>query len=142
VTTLEQGEARRRFAESRVARLGTVDDGQRPHLVPLVFALEGETVYSPTDEKPKKSTRLQRARNLEQNPNATLLADHYEEDWNTVWWVRARGRGRMVERGTEEFDRANHLLSEKYPQYEREPSTGPVIAIEVEEWLGWAYAEG
>jgi PPOX class probable F420-dependent enzyme len=142
VTTLERDEARRRFAEARVARLATVDDRQRPHVVPFVFVLEGETVYSPTDEKPKKSTRLQRARNLEQNPNATVLADHYEEDWNTVWWVRARGRGRIVERGTEEFELANRLLADKYPQYENEPSTGPAIAIDVEEWLGWAYAEG
>jgi PPOX class probable F420-dependent enzyme len=142
VTTLEQGEARRRFAESRVARLGTVDDRDRPHVVPFVFVLVENTVYSPTDEKPKTSMRLQRARNLEHNPNATVLTDHYEEDWNAVWWARARGRGRIVERGTEEFDQANRLLAEKYPQYEHEPSTGPMIAIEVEEWLGWAYAEG
>ena len=141
MTTLDANETRRRFAEARVARLATVDDRRRPHLVPLVFVLDGETLYSPTDEKPKTSMRLQRVRNLEGNPNATLLADHYDEDWAAVWWARARGRGRVVERGTEEFDRANRLLAGKYPQYEHEPSTGPVVAIDVEEWRGWAYAE-
>ncbi len=139
MTALDPDEARRRFAAARVARLATIDPQGRPHLVPFVFVLDQDTVYSPVDDKPKRTTRLQRLRNIEANPNATVLVDHYDEDWPQVWWVRARGRGRVVDRGTEEFDRADALLQAKYPQYRVEPASGPMIAIEVDDWLGWAY---
>jgi len=53
-------EARRRFATGRVARLATVDAGGCPHLVPIVFALARETIYSVVDAKPKRTTELRR----------------------------------------------------------------------------------
>ena len=133
---------RRRLSEARVARLATVDDRGRPHLVPFVFVLDGDTIYSPIDRKPKTTTRLQRLRNIERNPNVTVLADHYEEDWTKAWWARARGLGRVLERGHAEFARAEDLLAAKYEQYRDDPAAGPIIAIDVTEWRGWSYAEG
>lgn len=131
-------ELRHRFAATRVARLATIGPGGAPHLVPVVFALDGDTVYSAVDAKPKRTTNLQRLANVRDDPRATLLADHYDEDWTALWWVRADGRGRVIERGEPEADRAVELLAARYPQYVATPPPGPVLAVDVERWSGWA----
>ncbi len=131
---------RRRVREARVGRLGTIDGRGRPHLVPFVFAIEGDTLYSPVDRKPKTTTELQRMKNLRANPAATVLVDHYEEAWERVWWVRLRGRGRILEPGTEEFARAERLLEAKYDQYRGQGPQAGMIAMDVEDWLGWSYS--
>jgi PPOX class probable F420-dependent enzyme len=89
---LELEEARRRFAAAPVARLATVAPDSRPHLVPTVFALEGNRIHSIVDTKPKDSTSLARLRNIEANPQVSLLVDEYSDDWERLWWVRADGR--------------------------------------------------
>ena len=92
------GEARRRFAAARVARLATADLEGRPHLVPIVFALAGETLYSVVDAKPKRTTELRRLRNVRSNPSVSLLVDHYDDaDWSALWWVRADGSARVLD---------------------------------------------
>ena len=128
-------EARERFAAARVARLATADAGGRPHLVPVVFALEGDRVYTVVDAKPKRTTALRRLRNVAENPWVALLADHYEEDWAALWWVRAEGRGRVVEADAPEARRAVELLRARYPQ---QRAVGAVLAVDVERWSGWA----
>ncbi len=84
-------EARRRFASARVARLATVSAQGRPHLVPCTFALDGDSIYVAVDHKPKTTTNLKRLRNIAANPNVAMLADHYDEDWQSLWWARADG---------------------------------------------------
>lgn len=128
-------EARERFAAARVARLATVDAGGRPHLVPVVFAVEGDRVYTVVDAKPKRTTALRRLRNVAENPWVALLADHYEEEWAALWWVRAEGRGRVVEADDPEARRAVELLRARYPQ---QRAVGAVLAVDVERWSGWA----
>jgi PPOX class probable F420-dependent enzyme len=129
-------QARDRFAAARVARLATADAGGRPHLVPVVFAVEGERVYSVVDAKPKRTTALQRLANVRQNPAVALLVDHYEDaDWDALWWVRADGRGRVLEPESDEARRAIELLAARYPQ---QRATGAVLAVDVERWSGWA----
>jgi PPOX class probable F420-dependent enzyme len=133
-------QARARFADERVARLATVDGDGRPHLVPVVFALEDETVYSVVDAKPKRTGALRRLDNIRGNPAAALLADHYEEDWSALWWVRADGNGRILdpdrsEEQAREADRAVALLAARYPQ---QSATGLVLAIDVARWSGWS----
>ena len=130
---------RRLASEGRVARLGTIDPDGRPHLVPLCFALDGDTFYSEVDQKPKSSKRLRRLENISRDPRVTILVDHYEEDWPKVWWVRMRGPGRVVDDESER-DRGRRLLIEKYPQYRENPPSGELFAVEVEEWLGWSYS--
>jgi PPOX class probable F420-dependent enzyme len=123
-----------------VGRLATIDADGKSNVVPFVFALEGDTLYSSVDEKPKRTRRLQRIENLRRDPRFTVLVDHYEEDWPAVWWVRLRGQGRVIESGAER-ERAIRVLSEKYDQYDAEATQGAVIALDVEEWRGWAYTE-
>lgn len=128
---------RQRVAEARIARLATIDADGRPHLVPVVFALDVDTLYSAVDAKPKRSRRLQRIENARRRPDVTLLVDHYEEDWARLWWVRLRGRARVLDRG-EEAARAVALLREKYEQYRAEPPGTPVLAVDIDEWRAWS----
>jgi PPOX class probable F420-dependent enzyme len=131
-------EARRRFATARVARLATADAGGVPHLVPVVFAVEDDTVVVAVDRKPKRTTALKRLANVRANPRVALLADHYEEDWDELWWVRADGSGRVAKPGSEDAVRAVHLLQERYPQHRAEPPEGPVLVVAVARWSGWS----
>jgi PPOX class probable F420-dependent enzyme len=128
-------EARERFAAARVARLATADAEGGPHLVPVVFALRDETVYSAVDAKPKRTTSLRRLANVAENPAVSLLVDHYEDDWDRLWWVRADGRGRVLDGSEPEAARAIELLRARYPQ---QRATGAVLAVDVQSWSGWA----
>lgn len=136
---MDNSEPFERLAGERVARLATIDHRSGgSHIVPIVFAVAGDRVYSVVDDKPKRSTDLKRLRNIRADSRVTLLVDHYDEDWTRLWWVRADGRGRIVEPGEEEWDTAVALLTDKYPQYRTIPPHGPVIAIEVENINGWS----
>jgi PPOX class probable F420-dependent enzyme len=125
-----------RVAEARVGRLGTVTAGGRPHLVPCCFVLDGEAIYSAVDDKPKTTFDLARLDNLRATGAASLLVDHYEEDWSRLWWVRMDGRGWVAESG-EVRERALGLLAAKYEQYRRQIPAGPVIVIDVTAWRAW-----
>lgn len=133
---MEERDARRLLAEASVASLATVDATNAPHLVPLVFALDGDTIYSAVDHKPKRSTRLKRLRNIEESPQVSLLVHHYEDDWSQLWWVRVDGNARVIATG-DDWERAAELLADKYPPYRGQPPTGAVIAITIEKVTGW-----
>ena len=135
-----QTACRRRVTESRVARLATIDPDGRPHIVPIAFALVGETLYSAVDWKPKRSRRLQRIENARRRPDVAVLVDHYDDDWTRLWWVRLRGLARVVEAG-EEVARALEALIAKYEQYRITPPGRPVLAIDIVEWHGWSGGE-
>jgi PPOX class probable F420-dependent enzyme len=133
-------EARTRFAAARVARLATVDAAGRPHLVPIAFAVAGDTIYSAVDAKPKRTRALRRLANVRENPAVSLLVDHWDEDdWAALWWVRADGRGRVIDSEDPEARRAVELLRERYPA---QRDAGEVLAVEVDRWSGWAAAAG
>src|SRR5439155_8626336 len=125
-----------RLTAARVARLATTDPDGRPHLVPIVFALDDDTLYSAVDRKPKRSTKLRRIENARARPDVTILVDHYDEDWSRLWWIRLRGSARVLDDG-EERGRARALLQEKYPQYRAEPPDGPVLAVDITEVREW-----
>jgi PPOX class probable F420-dependent enzyme len=120
------------FADAPVARLATVDADGRPHLVPVVFAVRGNTVFTAVDGKPKSTTRLKRLANIEQNPQVSMLVDHYEQDWTQLWWIRVDGTAHIVDNSD-----ALSLLRAKYPQYQQVPLDGPVIEIESRRWSSW-----
>jgi len=125
-----------RFAAAPVARLATVTPDGRPHVVPIVFALDGEVVYTAVDGKPKSTARLQRLANIGANPRVSILVDHYADDWSQLWWVRADGVATVAAEGPE-CARGLTLLRAKYPQYEHVSLEGPVIAVTVEKWASW-----
>jgi PPOX class probable F420-dependent enzyme len=126
-----------RLTTARVARLATTDPDGRPHLVPIVFALDGDTLYSAVDRKRKRSSKLRRIENARARPDVTILVDHYGEDWSGLWWIRLRGRARVLDDG-DERERALALLAEKYPQYRTEPPVGPMLAVDITEIRDWS----
>ncbi|GIF72027.1 TIGR03668 family PPOX class F420-dependent oxidoreductase [Asanoa siamensis] len=130
-------QARARFASARVARLATVSASGQPHLVPVTFALSGDTVYSAVDAKPKRSTALRRLANVAANPLVSLLVDEYDEDWSKLWWVRADGTARTLPADAPEAARAAALLGERYAAF---ALRGPVLAVDVTRWVGWSAA--
>jgi len=117
----------------RVARLATVGADGRPHVVPVCFALDGDTLYTAVDEKPKSTRRLRRLANIEANPWVELVIDHWDEDWSQLWWVRLAGRAEIVEHHA----RALELLQAKYPQYRADPPAGPFVVVTVESRSDW-----
>jgi PPOX class probable F420-dependent enzyme len=136
---LAEEQARARFATVPVARLGTADGQGRPHVVVTTFAVDGDTIYTAVDQKPKSSHTLKRLRNVGENPWVTMLADHYTDDWETLWWVRADGRAAILA-DQRQMAAPLRLLADRYWQYRLAPPPGPVLAVTVERWSGWTGA--
>ena len=104
--------------------------------MPVTFAVDGETVYTAVDHKPKRTTALKRLANIRARPEVSLLVDHYEDDWDRLWWVRLDGRARVVDDGPEHACGVE-LLVEKYAPYRARPPAGPVIVIEITTRRTW-----
>jgi PPOX class probable F420-dependent enzyme len=134
---VDEAEIRRRLAEARVAHLATTGGDGRPHIVPICFVVLSDDIFFAVDHKPKRTTDLQRLRNIAVNPGVAVLVDHYEEDWSGIWWVRIDGRARVLEAG-DASDRAIDALISRYPQYARARPDGPVVSIHVERLSGWS----
>jgi len=134
---LDAEDLRRRIRGSMVARLATVGPDGRPHIVPITFAMDDDTIYFAIDFKPKKTADLQRLRNIEANPSVSVLVDHYEDDWTKLWWVRADGSARIVIDGAL-FEQGIALLTHRYTQYRSARPAGPVIAISIARMTGWS----
>ena len=135
---LDADEARRRFATGRVAYLATLRPDATPALVPMVFEVSGDRVVSIVDSKPKRTNELARLRHIAREPRVTLLVDHYEDDWQLLWWARAEGLARVVDGGTERDEAIGRLLA-KYPQYRTlDGPFGDAVIVEVKRWTGWS----
>jgi len=134
---MDSDEMRRRINGAMVARLATVGRDGRPHIVPITFALDDNTIYFAIDFKPKKTADLQRLRNIEANPSVSVLVDHYEEDWTKLWWVRADGSARIVIDGAM-FEKGIALLTQRYAQYRSARPAGPVVPVAIERITGWS----
>jgi PPOX class probable F420-dependent enzyme len=124
------------FAESPVAMLATAGSDTVPHVVPVVFAVHDDVVYTAVDAKRKSTRKLRRLANIEDNPQVSMLVDHYDDDWSQLWWVRADGVAAIHQSG-EEMATGYALLRRKYPQYQRIALDGPVVTVEVQKWSSW-----
>jgi len=124
--------AEERFANARIGRLATVTAAGRPHVVAVCFTLAGGRIVTAVDAKPKDTRELARLENVRATGRASLLVDHYEEDWSALWWVRVDGVAEVVD-----SESAIDALAAKYEQYRAERPPGPVIAIEPERWRSW-----
>jgi PPOX class probable F420-dependent enzyme len=134
---LTEEDARTRLAGARVARLATVGDDGQPHLVPVTFAVDGDVIYTTVDHKPKKSANLRRLGNIRENPRIALLVDHYDDDWDMLWWVRVDGWASVIE-DERALQGPLDVLAERYAQYRERRPAGPVIMIQVDRWKGWS----
>ena len=127
--------------EHRVARLATADGDGRPSVIPICYVFDGETIYSPLDQKPKSvaAQDLKRVRNIEANPHVSLVIDDYSDDWNTLAYVLISGLAEVMSNGGPEHSRAVELLREKYAQYrEMAIDERPIIKISPTHARRWA----
>jgi PPOX class probable F420-dependent enzyme len=129
-------EARRRFVAARVATLATVDGSGTPHQVPVTFAVSGDTLWTAVDAKPKRGVPLRRHANIAVQPRVSLLAQHWDEDWAALWWVRADGAA-LVTDAADTVRRATESLRAKYPQYQRLAVGPPIIEVRLLSFRGW-----
>ena len=128
----------RRFLDARrVGHLATADAGGAPHVIPVCYARVEDAAYVVIDDKPKTTTRLRRVRNIEANPRAALIVDHYDDDWSRLGWVLLRGPAAILRAG-DEHARALKALRARYPPY-RAMSLGerPVIRLAIEQVTAW-----
>ncbi len=122
--------------DARVARLGTVDSAGAVRLVPVCLAVVGEWVVGAVDHKPKRTGQLRRLDDIQATGSATVLVDHYAEDWSELWWVRVRGRAEVATSG-EARDAALDALVAKYAQYRAHRPQGAMWRIAIDELRWW-----
>ena len=135
---LDPDEARRRFAAGRVAYMATLRSDGTAALVPIVFEVLGDRVVSLVDPKPKRTPELARLQHIAREPRVALLVDHYEDNWELLWWVRAEGMAQVVAGGPERDDALARLFA-KYPQYRTlDGPFGDAMIVEVARWTGWS----
>jgi PPOX class probable F420-dependent enzyme len=124
---------------ARVAHLATADEKGRPHVIPICFVIDGQQLYSPIDEKPKKTSPLQlkRIRNIVANPHVAVVVDRYDENWKRLAYVLIVGTAKVLLRGSRHA-KAVRLLRKKYPQYKRmRLEERPIIRITPTRWKSW-----
>ena len=127
--------ARALLEDTPVARLGLVDDEHHPRVLPVTFALAGETLVTAIDHKRKTvpADRIARVRWLRARPHAALTVDHYEDDWSRLAWVQALGQVKLLGHAPE----AIAALAERYPQYRERAPAGPVIELTPDRFVWW-----
>ena len=136
---LDGGEALRRASAADHGVLATLSKAHGASLVPACYTIDGDRLAIPIDSvKPKGSAALGRVRNLERDPRATLLIEHWDAaDWSRLWWVQL-----FLVRTEEPEDRVARLvrgLSERYPQYRDAPFVD-VLTFRIEKAGGWEAA--
>ena len=133
-------DARDLLSSAQVAVLASVRPDGRAHAVPIVFAIDGDHLYTAVDHKPKSTTRLARLENIAANPQVSVLAQHYNDNWEQLWWVRADGEAVVLE-SADHHQNAVDLLIAKYAQYRSQAPSGNVIAVRINRLTGWAAAD-
>jgi PPOX class probable F420-dependent enzyme len=133
---------RKILKKAKVARLATLDDKNRPHIVPICFAYDGKLFYTAVDRKPKRviRERLARLRNIRAVPRVALLIDEYDEDWTQLWYILIRGKAKLIPKSApKEHAWAIRKLRAKYPQYARGmlADDAPIIRITPERATFW-----
>ena len=118
-----------------VARLGLVDERDRPRVLPVAFAVFEDALWSAIDRKPKRSAEPARLRRLRRRPEAALLVDAYSDDWSRLGWVELSGRVSILD--ADDAGDALEALAAKYPQYRAEPPPGPLLRLAPEHFACW-----
>jgi PPOX class probable F420-dependent enzyme len=119
-----------------VAVLATSSNAGPPHVVPITFALHGDTLYTAVDHKPKESRALTRVANIDANPLVSVLVHSYSNDWSSLWWCRLDGEASIHKNGLELASAREHLVA-KYEQYSGHKIEGPAIVVRIDRAVGW-----
>lgn len=139
---LARDEARARLAAHDHGILCTVHAERGVDAVPVAYVVDDDDyVAVPIDlVKPKASLRLQRERNLEADPRAMLMIEHWDpDDWSQLWWVRAELRWQGDGDARRMADLAARFAG-RYPQYLDQPFAR-VLMLRIVGVTGWAGAK-
>ena len=140
---LAEDDARARLSAHDHGVLCTVHTERGVDAVPVVYAVDDDGYLGvPIDRvKPKAAGRLQRERNLEADPRATLLVEHWDpDDWSRLWWVRAELRS-LTDADTAREAALAARLADRYPQYRGQPFDR-VLVLRIVGVTGWAGSAG
>ena len=134
---------------ARYALLATIDAKGRPRAVPVCFIAAaddsgGLELLTPLDDKPKSvddKHGLARVRDIERQPQVSLLVEHWDEDWSKLGWLRLNGWATVLEPDEVSWsfpDDAIGRLRAKYPQYATHNlESSPMISINIERAISW-----
>jgi PPOX class probable F420-dependent enzyme len=139
-TTLDElpGWARTLLERGRVARLGLLDDAERPRVMPVTYAIHDGAIWSAVDRKPKRPGEPARVRYLRRRSDAALTVDRYSDDWKELCWVQALGHVEIV--AIETAPGALAALAAKYEPYREQPPPGPLLRFVPERLICWRAA--
>lgn len=105
--------------EGRRAVLVTRREARPPRVMPVCYAVVGDALVTPIDEKPKRVSdpmRLGRVLDVVAAPEVVVLVDRWSEDWRHLAWARVEGSAEVLRRG-DALPPAVAELRRRYPQY-------------------------
>lgn len=119
-----------RFLQTHeLCRLATSSKGGRPHVVPVIYALDGEDIIIAVDYKTKK------LKNLRENPKMALVVDEYRPNRGLM----VEGDCEILERG-KEYLRLLRILFDRFVFYRRNPwgeGESPILKIRPTKVVMW-----
>jgi PPOX class probable F420-dependent enzyme len=119
-----------KFLQSHeLCRLATASKGGRPHVVPVIYALDGENIIIAVDYKTKK------LKNLRENPKVALVVDEYHPNRGLM----VEGDCEILERG-KEYLRLLQILFNRFVFYRRNPwgeGESPILRIRPTKVVMW-----
>jgi len=130
--------ASRLIRSARVAHLATADSSGQPHVIPICFVFDGKSFYFAIDEKPKRTTKLKRLKNIAENPNVAFVIDTYDEDWRKLGYILVFATARITNAG-KTHGAAIKLLRRKYHQYRAMAlEKNPIVALQPKRFVAWS----
>jgi len=138
---LTAADAGQRLAGQSHGVLCTLHPERGPDPLPVVYAVSDDHVGIPIDRvKAKTSSRLSRQDNLEDDPRAALLVEHWDaDDWSRLWWVRAHLEY-LRDPAPSLTNELAGRLARTIPQYADQPFH-QVLVCRIVAVSGWSAAE-
>lgn len=112
-----------------ICRLATASKDAKPHVVPVIYAVDGEDVVIAIDYKTKKLS------NLRENPRAALIVDEFRPNRGLM----VEGDCEILERG-KEYLRLLQVLFDKFDYYRKNPwgeGESPILKVRPAKAVSW-----
>jgi nitroimidazol reductase NimA-like FMN-containing flavoprotein (pyridoxamine 5'-phosphate oxidase superfamily) len=115
--------------DHEVCRLATASKDAKPHVVPVIYALDGENMVIAIDYGTKK------LKNLRENRSVALVVDDYSPNRA----VMVEGECEILERG-KEYLRLLRILFDRFDYYRNNPwgeGESPILKIKPTKAVAW-----
>jgi PPOX class probable F420-dependent enzyme len=112
-----------------LCRLATASKDAKPHVVPVIYALDGESIVIAIDYGTKK------LRNLKENKRVALVVDEYRPNHA----VMVEGDCEILERG-KEYLRLLQILFDRFEYYRKNPwdeGESPILKVKPTKAVMW-----